>query len=104
MTENKWSICRHRLPYPLVKAAVSVSADESFAVITGGLSLKKHYKHKGRISFEATERAGKTIIFTEDKGFQLIDNYFQVDVANLGDTIVGPSQLGRAGHVSITVE
>ena len=109
LEENKWSISRYRLPFPLVNASVSVSADKTFAVITGGLSKNKCIRrytrivYKERVIAEADERIGKTIIFTEDKGFQLIDNSFEDDVGGLREFIAG-SKLGRMGHVSVTVE
>ena len=74
LNENKWFKCHHVLPYRLYDASVVVSADETFAVITGG------YKG-GSIS-------DGIIIFTEQGGFKLM-------AANLLSE--------RFGHVSILI-
>ena len=58
LKKNKWFKCHHLLPYRLYDASVVVSADETFAVITGGYN-------GGRIS-------DRIIIFTEQDGFKLM--------------------------------
>ena len=64
MEGNKWFESPHSLPYPLRNASVFVSADESFAVITGGLAISAKYN------------APKSIIpFAEESGFQLLKNF-----------------------------
>ena len=109
LKENKWLNCRHRLPHPLVRASVSVSTDESFAVITGGLSAKEYYDRKKPGSVEVEERAGDILIFTEDKGFKFLYNWVEdYDVhSGICLNLMSPGfqyAHGRADHVSITIE
>ena len=59
--ENRWSKCKHSLPYPLADASVVVSLDETFAIITGGTN-KNSIPTNGIILFE------------EESGFKLLDD------------------------------
>ena len=83
LKECRWFDCQHSLPYPLIRASVSVSADESFAVITGGMS------YRNIDDYDDESMLDKIVIFTEEKGFQCL----------------GESSLlsARASHVSITL-
>ena len=58
LLECKWVNCKHSLPYALNSASVVVSADETFAVITGGITGEQF--------------SSRVIIFTEDTGFELM--------------------------------
>ena len=62
LSEEKWFDCQHSLPYPLWRASVVVCADESFALITGGLSETEQLRSDG------------IIIFTEGQGFRYLNN------------------------------
>ena len=73
--ENRWSSCEHSLPYPLADASVTVSLDETFAIITGG-NNKTGMPTNGILLFE------------EESGFTL-----------LGDKMVRK----RSNHVSIPI-
>ena len=64
LNESRWLNCRHSLPYPLERASVVVSDDESFAVITGG---KKRNGHVHCAS-------ARIIVFSEENGFQELTN------------------------------
>ena len=63
LNENKWSRCRHVLPYPLRYASAIVSEDETFAVITGGKTGND-------------KCSSGIIIFTENEGFTTSYNSF----------------------------
>ena len=60
---NTWIECPHVLPYPLACATVSVSSDETFAVVIGGYHRQNESPHR---------ESGRIIIFTESDGFQLL--------------------------------
>ena len=60
LKESKWYKCKYNLSYDLYSASVVVSADESFALITGGTSGSINGKTNG------------IIIFTESSGFVVL--------------------------------
>lgn len=84
LKENRWFDCQHSLPYPLSRASVSVGADESYAVITGGRSYRNIDDYDDELM------VNKIVIFTEEKGFQCLG----------GDSSL---LFARADHVSITL-
>ena len=61
---ERWEECPHSLPYPLVCASAVVNQDETMGVIIGGF-----YRHEG-----CHVESSNIIIFTEEKGFELIEN------------------------------
>ena len=65
LNEKKWFRSHHLLPYPLVFASVAVSADETFAVITGCMS--------------PGPGIGQTIVFMEEIGFFVLSRGKCVD-------------------------
>ena len=69
LSENKWFSCQHSLPFPLQNASVVVSADETFAVITGGVEI-----HANVNSFYVRKRStfDSILVFTEQEGFKLL--------------------------------
>ena len=62
LNRNKWHQCEHYLPYPLHSTSVVVSANDNFAVITGGRK-------------EDWNVSDKVIIFSEDKGFETFEPF-----------------------------
>ena len=64
LTQKQWWSCRHKLPFPLNNASVAVAPDESYAVITGGLT------EKGK-KFWPTNWI---MIFEEETGFTLLED------------------------------
>ena len=67
--EEKWSTSKHTLPYPLHSASAVVSADDSFALITGGFR-------------DRTLQNDKIIIFDEKNGFQVLDSNLRCSRSN----------------------
>ena len=62
---KSWYTCKYSMPYHMCGASVVVSADETFAIITGGK----------KVPGEPKERCSDEIIlFTEDDGFQVLRN------------------------------
>ena len=64
LKEQRWTTCKHSLPYPLEHASVVVSSDESCAIITGG---QKDWRKKCKPS-------NRIIVFEEETGFTLLDD------------------------------
>ena len=73
---KNWYTCQHSLPYPISRAAVVASADESMAVITG--------------SCKDGNASDKVMIFSEDKGFTIFEPF--------------SLQTARWNHVSIKLQ
>ena len=63
LKEGLWFDCKHTLPYPMCGASVVVSACDTYAVITGGLTKKRGL---GGLEYNAV------LIFTESEGFQYV--------------------------------
>ena len=63
--QNKklWVDCKHTLPYPMCGASVVVSAYDTYAVITGGLTKRPGL---GGLDYAAV------LVFTEGEGFQYV--------------------------------
>ena len=61
---ERWEEFPYSLPYPLVCASAVVNQDETMGVIIGGF-----YRHEG-----CHVESSNIIIFTEEKGFELIEN------------------------------
>lgn len=60
--KDSWSVSKHYLPYHLYKASVIVDKEETYALIIGGLK-------------RTAEASEKVILFTEEKGFELINDF-----------------------------
>ena len=69
--EKAWRKSDYILPYPLSHASVSVSPDETFAVVTGGLKGDTDYRFK---SEKIGKPSNEIILFTKERGFILYDD------------------------------
>ena len=100
LTENKWYPCEYSLPKPLHSASVAVSANESFALITGGVSSYQKMtavpqsKNQSTSSPSSLQKqliteCDRIIAFDEDNGFQLLESKLHYP---------------RSNHVSIRIK
>ena len=64
---KKWSLCKHKLPFPLKHASIVVAQDESYAVITGGLIGESE-------EFDTFIHSNWIIVFEEETGFTLLED------------------------------
>ena len=62
---DDWRYCNHELPFGLAGAVSSVSKDESFAIVVGGITQNKD---------NVWAYNNSIIIFTEREGFSLLDD------------------------------
>ena len=69
--EKSWRKSDYILPYPLSHASVSVSPDETFVVITGGLKGDTDYRFKSQ---KIGKPSNEIILFTKEKGFFLFED------------------------------
>ena len=77
---NAWYTFKYSLPFPLCNASVVVSADERFAIITGG---------KVDPDDSEEDSINSIILFTEDEGFRILQNSSLINK--------------RSSHVSIII-
>ena len=100
LTENKWYPCEYSLPKPLHSASVAVSANENFALITGGVSSYQkltavpptnNQQTTSPSSFQKQliTECDRIIAFDEDNGFQLLESKLHYP---------------RSNHVSIRIK
>ena len=100
LTENKWYPCEYSLPKPLHSASVAVSANESFALITGGVSSYQKMTAVPQNENQSTSspsslhkqlitECDRIIAFDEDNGFQLLESKLHYP---------------RSNHVSIRIK
>jgi len=95
LTENKWYPCKYSLPKPLHSASVAVSVDESFALITGGVSsyqketITQHNNNSSSFQKRLVTECDRIIAFDEVNGFQLLESKLHYP---------------RSNHVSIRIQ
>ena len=100
LTENKWYPCEYSLPKPLHSASVAVSANENFALITGGVSSYQKLTTVPQTNNQQTSspssfqkqlitECDRIIAFDEDNGFQLLESKLHYP---------------RSNHVSIRIK
>ena len=100
LTDNKWYPCQYSLPKPLHSASVAVSANESFALITGGVSSYQKMttvpqnNNQSNSSPSSQQKqliteCDRIIAFDEENGFQLLESKLHYP---------------RSNHVSIRIK
>ena len=100
LTDNKWYPCQYSLPKPLHSASVAVSANESFALITGGVSSyqkmttvpqnnNQSNSSPSSLQKQLITECDRIIAFDEENGFQLLESKLHYP---------------RSNHVSIRIK
>jgi hypothetical protein len=95
LRDNKWYPCKYSLPKPLHSASVAVSADGSFALITGGVSsyqketITQHNNNSSSFQKRLVTECDRIIAFDEVNGFQLLESKLHYP---------------RSNHVSIRIQ